>query len=76
MLLRIEVAGPITAGTPSNVTVTTFYLTQQLCAGDPRASPVVTGTWYSGSGAVPSAPSFKLVAYPVGHPNASVAIAR
>lgn len=74
MWLRIEVAGPITAGTPSTVTVTTVYLTQPLCAADPRASPVVTGTWYSGSGTQPSAPSFTLIAYPAGHPSASVAI--
>jgi hypothetical protein len=71
--VRIEVAGPVAAGTPAKVTLTTFYLTQQLCAYDPQASPIVTGTWYSGSGG-PTEQSFSLIAYPGGRPDASVAI--
>jgi hypothetical protein len=71
--VRIEVAGPVAAGTPAKVTLTTFYLTQHLCAYDPQASPIVTGTWYSG-GAGPTEQSFSLIAYPAGRPDASVAI--
>lgn len=73
MWVRIEVAGPVAVGLSAKVTLTTFYLTQQLCAYDPQASPIVTGTWYSGAGG-PTEQSFSLIAYPAGRPNASVAI--
>jgi hypothetical protein len=56
------------------VTLTTFYLTERLCAADPQASPIVNGTWYSGSGTAPSEPSFRLVAYPAGRPTASLPV--
>ncbi|HEY8807946.1 MAG TPA: hypothetical protein VIN70_10235 [Candidatus Limnocylindria bacterium] len=74
MWVRIEVEGPVAAGTPANVKVTTFYLTQNVCIDDPRASPIVNGIWYSGSGTAPSEPSFSLVAYPAGRPDASLRI--
>jgi hypothetical protein len=72
--VRIAVAGPVVAEGPAKVTLTTFYLTEKLCAYDPQASPIVTGTWYSGSGTEPSEMSFSLIAYPAGQPNASIAI--
>lgn len=75
MWVRIDVAGPIVVGTPTKVTVTTFYLNQPLCTDDPQASPIVNGVWYSGSASAPSEPALRLVAYPAGRPNASIPIA-
>ncbi|MDP9245122.1 MAG: hypothetical protein M3O64_00575 [Chloroflexota bacterium] len=74
MWVRIDVAGPVAAGAPTKVTVTTLYLTQTLCTDDPQASPIVNGIWYSGSGSAPSEPSFRLAAYPAGRPGASTTI--
>lgn len=68
MWLRIEVAGPVVAGVAANVTVTTLVMYDQRCVTDPGASRVPNGVWYS-SGAAPTEPEFRLVAYPAGHPD-------
>ena len=68
MWLRIEVAGPVVAGVPAPVIVTTLVMFDQRCVTDPGASPVPNGVWYS-SGAAPTEPEFRLVAYPAGHPD-------
>ena len=74
MWLRITVDHPV-AGTPAPITVTTLVMYgQALCVDAPQASIVPNGTWYSGSGSEPSEPSFRLIAYPTGRPNAVMAI--
>lgn len=73
MWLRIQV-GPAVAGTATPVTVTTLVMYDQLCIGDPSASPVPNGIWYS-SGPTPSEPTFRLIAYPADRPDGAMPIA-
>jgi len=73
MWLRLEVAGPVVAGAPAAVTVTTLVMYENACVGDPNASAVPNGVWYSG-GSTPSEPTFRLVAYPAGRPDEQLRI--
>lgn len=71
MWLLIQV-GPAVAGTPTMVTVTT--LLADRCIDDPQASLEPNGIWYSSAngGMTPSEPSFRLIAYPAGHPDSAI----
>lgn len=74
MWLRITVDRAF-AQTPAAVTVTTLVMYGQTqCVDDPQASIAPNGTWYS-AGSTPSEPSFRLVAYPAGRPDAAQDIA-